>query len=321
MKGLASKPNVDITIIDSRDYFEYTPGILRAFVQPDHIHKLTADLKRLEELGHNVTFLHAEVKSIHDGELLVSSCKVKSDTETRVPFDYLVIATGSRYPSCEVVKPTTQEATLDSRIPGLQNVHRAIKAAHSILIIGGGPVGVELAAELLTHFPNKHVKIVDMQSKVCASLSDKATEYITRWLLNRNCDLILGKGIAGTWPNLLIDSGGCLSFTCACTCCYFANFQHSSRLQHSSRPCCLATCRLQPRRRHPHQRRLSTIMHGNATQHTGHDTGRPQLHRIRNRPATRPQGGPGRHGPPASGRPSQHLRSGRLHGAQTNQRA
>ena len=80
LKGLASKPNVDITIIDSRDYFEYTPGILRAFVQPDHIHKLTADLKRLEELGHNVTFLHAEVKSIHDGELLVRSCKVKSDT-------------------------------------------------------------------------------------------------------------------------------------------------------------------------------------------------------------------------------------------------
>jgi len=208
LKGLASKKNIEITIIDSRDYFEYTPGILRTFVQPHYIKNLTAELKILEELGNNVTFLHAEATSINDGEVVVRRCQ--GDRETCVSFDYLVVATGSRYPSCQVVKPSTHETTLDSRILSLQNMHCEIESAHSVLIIGAGPVGVELAAELLTQFPNKHVKIVDMQPKVCASLSDKATQYITRWFSGfPNCELILGKGIAGTWPNLMIDSGGC----------------------------------------------------------------------------------------------------------------
>ena len=142
LKGLARKKNVEITIIDSRDYFEYTPGILRAFVQPHYIKNLTAELKILEELGNNVTFLHAEATSINDGEVVVRRCQGDGDRDTCVSFDYLVVATGSRYPSCQVVKPSAHETTLDSRILSLQNMHCEIESAHSVLIIGAGPVGV-----------------------------------------------------------------------------------------------------------------------------------------------------------------------------------
>ena len=44
--------------------------------------------------------------------------------------------------------------TRESMLPSvLQSSYDRIKAANSVLIIGGGPTGVETAAEILAEFP------------------------------------------------------------------------------------------------------------------------------------------------------------------------
>ena len=82
--------------------------------------------------------------------------------ERPVPFDYLVLAVGSTY--AEPVKPTQAEPTLAERQSSWNEAAAKLAAARSVIIVGAGPVGVELAGEILTVYPHKKVTFVDMAS-------------------------------------------------------------------------------------------------------------------------------------------------------------
>ena len=73
-----------------------------------------------------------------------------------IQFDYLVIATGSSYAFPGKVAETEISRAVDL----YENLREKIGKAHQILIIGGGPVGVELAGEIATDFADKEVTLV-----------------------------------------------------------------------------------------------------------------------------------------------------------------
>ena len=76
-----------------------------------------------------------------------------------IHFDYLVIATGSSYAFPGKVSETESTKAID-----LYNTLRdKINQSHQVLIIGGGPVGVELAGEIAVDFPDKEVTLVHSQ--------------------------------------------------------------------------------------------------------------------------------------------------------------
>lgn len=63
----------------------------------------------------------------------------------RLPFDYAVLALGSRYPP---FKTADAGLTLTERRAAFGRLRGRIAAAESIVVVGGGNVGVELAAEI-----------------------------------------------------------------------------------------------------------------------------------------------------------------------------
>ena len=77
-----------------------------------------------------------------------------------IAFDYLIIATGSSY----AFPGKIAEPQLDKAIEMYRRLREKLDRAENILVIGGGPVGVELAAEIATDFPKKSVTLVHNQT-------------------------------------------------------------------------------------------------------------------------------------------------------------
>jgi apoptosis-inducing factor 2 len=126
------KNKFEITILEPRSEFYHYIGMLRGVVNPDFDKVLRHSYR------------------VFDGAV-VKDCAEKIDMEKRFvvgehgqkyPFDYLVIASGVQHP-----------------IRSFPHLSESIKAAQTIVIQGGGPIGIELAGEITTFYPEKKIYI------------------------------------------------------------------------------------------------------------------------------------------------------------------
>ena len=85
----------------------------------------------------------------------------------RIPFSYLVLATGqtSRYPY------DLTESTKESGISYFKSRRKQVQAAKSIAVVGGGPVGVEIALDIKSFFPEKRTSLYHSRDRLCNNYS------------------------------------------------------------------------------------------------------------------------------------------------------
>lgn len=161
----------EVILIDTKDYFEFTPGILRTLVQPEHGKKIQAKhadyLKKTEIILGNATDI--TTKTVFVGK-------------RKIPFDYLIIASGSTYNPPIKAK----DIVLSTRAKDLQEYHEKLDKSKHILIIGGGIVGVELAAEIATHYNDKNIIIIHAHEQLIERQPEKARKYAEHFLTKRN---------------------------------------------------------------------------------------------------------------------------------------
>ena len=170
----------DITVVDEKNYFEYYPSTLSCLVDPQHANRTILELKR------------PGVKFVHERFTKITSGVVETASGTTIPFDYCVIATGSRYP--EPVKAGSAAAcagTATSRRRDLAAYALAIARAPRIILLGAGPVGVELAAEIAGHFGGeKAVTLRTRGKRILEDMDPSASAYAAAWLKSRNVDIV-----------------------------------------------------------------------------------------------------------------------------------
>lgn len=80
-----------------------------------------------------------------------------------------------------------------------------IKSAQSVLIVGGGPTGVELAGEISVDFPEKHVTLVHSGSRLLEFIGPKASDKTLQWLTSKRVDVKLEQRVD---LNSVTDSNG-----------------------------------------------------------------------------------------------------------------
>lgn len=73
--------------------------------------------------------------------------------------------------------------------------HDEIKSADSILIVGGGPTGVELAAEIAVDFPEKKVTLVHEGSRLLEFIGPKAADKALEWLKSKRVEVKLRQSV------------------------------------------------------------------------------------------------------------------------------
>eukprot|EP01091_Cochliopodium_minus_P009933 TRINITY_DN2556_c0_g2_i1.p1 TRINITY_DN2556_c0_g2~~TRINITY_DN2556_c0_g2_i1.p1 ORF type:complete len:230 (-),score=62.06 TRINITY_DN2556_c0_g2_i1:119-808(-) len=138
----------DITFIDTKDYFEFTPSVPRCLVSPNHINNIQIKHSNYLDLKKTVILRDKVVK--------VDQTNVFTKNGTKSEYDVLLICSGSTYN-----KPfKSQNVYKVVRGEKMAKKHKQFSESKNILIIGGGIVGVETAAELVEEFPNKNVTLV-----------------------------------------------------------------------------------------------------------------------------------------------------------------
>ncbi|KAJ3671390.1 hypothetical protein LUZ60_007469 [Juncus effusus] len=81
------------------------------------------------------------------------------------------------------------------RIEMFQEENEKIMKSKSILIIGGGPVGVELAAEIAMDYPDKRISLVHSGPRLLEFISPKASSKASEWLSSRKIRVLLNQSI------------------------------------------------------------------------------------------------------------------------------
>ncbi len=179
-KALDKDSVFNVTLIDAKDYFEFTPGVLRSIVDPLHLKKIqvlhSAYLKRTK-------IVNGEVNEATEHDVAVG--------KQRIPFDYLVVSSGSTY----TMPIKQQNVVFATRGTTLRNYHEKLCAAKTILIIGGGIVGVELAAEIAAQYYDKHVILVHSRDTLMPRMPAKAQQYAHSFLKKRGVEFVFNERI------------------------------------------------------------------------------------------------------------------------------
>ncbi|CAG8784738.1 3134_t:CDS:2, partial [Acaulospora morrowiae] len=139
--------------------------------------------------------IHAIATSIQRREITVSL----DGHQKNIPFEYLAIATGSNYP-----RPGKMED--DNKSEAAKKIveqRNAIKDAKRILIIGGGPVGIELAGEIATNYQDKQITLVHSDTGLLNSkFPPKIRNMLADQLKELNVKLVFGEKVDLTSGNL-----------------------------------------------------------------------------------------------------------------------
>ena len=94
---------------------------------------------------------------MRDWAIRVEDSAVVVASGERIRADYIVLATGSRYPfPAKIDSFDTHDALVRYRA-----AHDALAQAGRVLLLGAGPVGIELASEITSAWPDKSLVLVN----------------------------------------------------------------------------------------------------------------------------------------------------------------
>ncbi|KAI9506879.1 hypothetical protein BX070DRAFT_186468, partial [Coemansia spiralis] len=137
-----------ITVVERRDQYFYNLGALRTMAKPELIDLVWLPYDNIFRYPHNKV-IKGEVSSVYSNSIILNDGR-------KLDFDALLVATGSIYPPpCKVETTSSVKGKAELRM-----FSEMVRSSDSILVIGGGPTGVGLAAEIATEYPSKVVIIV-----------------------------------------------------------------------------------------------------------------------------------------------------------------
>jgi len=178
-----SDDGFQITLVDPKEYFEVPMAAPRALVQPDFARQSTM---RYADFLPGVKHVQASLKTLKPATSgnapiaeIVDSAGMVSDLTAG---DLAVLCTGTAYGN-PVLRADRGSQT--DRLADFTSTHAQLKTAKSVLIIGGGPIGVEIAGEIIESMPGTKITIAEMADRILAGTSAKAAkiaaDYLTRY--------------------------------------------------------------------------------------------------------------------------------------------
>src|ERR1039458_7223324 len=142
----------DVVLVEPKDAFVHNVAALRALTDPSWLARIYLPYDGLLGTG----------RGVRDRAVKVDAGRVTLASGEEIRPDYIVLATISDYP-CPAKGDVDSTAAAHGKVHG---AHAALAAAHRVLLLGAGPVGIELAGEIKAVWPGKHVTLLDVADDV-----------------------------------------------------------------------------------------------------------------------------------------------------------
>jgi NADH dehydrogenase FAD-containing subunit len=169
-KGL--RRAADVVVVDASEDWEYTPAVHEVL---GGRRKADTILTSFRDALPGVEFIRGVAVAVNESEVHVELCDGEMK---RVPYDHLVISVG-----CSYAQPIKAALTTSDRRAQLASTQSELRDASSILVVGGGAVGVEVAGELAA---NHTVTLTAREDELVRDLPEAARRYALRALRARN---------------------------------------------------------------------------------------------------------------------------------------
>lgn len=178
---------VDVLLVEPKDMFVHNVAALRGLVSESWAERMFLPYDNLLRHG----------RVYRDRAVSVDGTTVTLGGGERIEADYVVLATGSRYPF--PAKPDSDTAAESRR--RLAGARAALGSASDVLLLGAGPVGLELAGEIRDVWPETGITIVDPAADVVSGgLPDSFRAELRRQLREMEVELLLGTTLTADPP-------------------------------------------------------------------------------------------------------------------------
>jgi NADH dehydrogenase FAD-containing subunit len=193
-------------LIERNSHFNHLFVFPRFGIIPGREHMAFIPYDGLSSWGPPGIFQH-----IRDSVTGITSNQVQLASGKSLDYEYLALATGTWQPPPSKASSTEKsEACTELRFS--QN---AIHNASRIEIVGGGPVGVQIATDIASFFPNKDVTLVHSRQQLLPNFGPKLHKHVLQSLDHLKVNVILGdrpqlvpKDPADAKPSKLSFKGG-----------------------------------------------------------------------------------------------------------------
>ena len=177
----------DVVLVEPKDSFVHNVAALRALVDPSWLPRIYLPYGNLLANG----------RVVHDRAAKVDVGTVTLASGEEIRADYIVLATGSAYPfpaKSEIDSTATAHAQVRA-------AHAALSAAQRVLLLGAGPVGIELAGEIKAVWPAKEVTLLDVADDVLgARFRPELKAELRRQLTGMGVELMLASPLREAPP-------------------------------------------------------------------------------------------------------------------------
>jgi apoptosis-inducing factor 2 len=179
--------STNVVLVEPKDAFMHNVAALRALVDPSWLPRIFFPYDGLLANGRVV---QDRAQTVEPGHVVTSSGE-------DIAADYIVLATGSSYP----FPAKTDLVDTEHTVAQVRATHRALAQADRVLLLGAGPVGIELAGEIRAVWPDKSIVLLDEREEILGgSFMPELRAELGRQLEEIKVDMILGSPLRAAPP-------------------------------------------------------------------------------------------------------------------------
>ncbi|KAI0545647.1 hypothetical protein F4679DRAFT_560248 [Xylaria curta] len=197
--------SVDITIVDERDGYYHLIGSPLAMASKEYAEKAWVDYKDVKRLQRpNVTFVQGTITNVDCENRIAIISEHKTQKTREESYDFFIAATGLRRTWPVVPQALTREAYL-AEVGA--HCDKVLNSTAPVLVVGGGAVGIEMAAELKLTKPSVQVTLAHSRDKLLSAepLPDMVKDCALELVEQSGVEVLLNHRLASSIPTKNAD--------------------------------------------------------------------------------------------------------------------